>query len=94
MQVHWRHTLFVEIVLVLPLDRAHMQHMAPKLSLCEWNVLELGVGVDAGAVVEAHHLPALILGFFCGKKTSSVLFPPPTSKTPHALICSVSLTMR
>jgi hypothetical protein len=41
-----------------------------------------------------HHLPARILGFFGGKKTSSVIFLPPTTKTPHALICSISLTKR
>jgi hypothetical protein len=27
--VHWRHALLVHVVLVLPLERAHMQHMAP-----------------------------------------------------------------
>ncbi len=29
MQVHWCHTLLVNIVLILPLDRAYAQHMAP-----------------------------------------------------------------
>jgi hypothetical protein len=29
MHVHRHHALLVEIVLVLPLDRAHMQHLAP-----------------------------------------------------------------
>jgi hypothetical protein len=28
---------------------------------------------------------------FLAKKKSSVLFPPPATKTPHALICSVYL---
>ncbi len=32
--------------------------------------------------------------FLAEKKTSSVLFPPPTSKAPHTLICSISLTKR
>ncbi len=27
--VHWRHALLVHIVLVLPLERAHTQHMSP-----------------------------------------------------------------
>jgi hypothetical protein len=54
--VHRRHTFLVEIVLVLPLDRAHMQHMSPQLSFCEWDVLRLGAGVCIGAVVEARHL--------------------------------------
>jgi hypothetical protein len=36
----------------------------------------------------------LISGFFGGKKTSSVFFPPPTTKTPHALICFAYLAMR
>jgi hypothetical protein len=56
MQIDWHHTLFIDIALVLPLDRAHPQHMAPYLSLCEWNLFGLGVGVDARAVVEAWHL--------------------------------------
>jgi hypothetical protein len=30
--------------------------MAHQLSLCEWNVLQLGGGIEAGAVVEAGHL--------------------------------------
>ncbi len=27
--VHWHHTFLVKVVLVLPLDRAHTQHMSP-----------------------------------------------------------------
>ena len=27
--VHWRHALLVHVVLVLPLERANTQHMAP-----------------------------------------------------------------
>ncbi len=41
-----------------------------------------------------HYLPACILGFFGGKKSSSVLFLPPATKTPHALIRSIYLAMR
>jgi hypothetical protein len=54
--VHWCHALLVHVVLVLPLERAHTQHMAPLLSLREWNVLGLGAGICIGVVVEARHL--------------------------------------
>jgi hypothetical protein len=54
--VHRRHALLIHIVLVLPLERAHMQHMSPKLSLREQNVLRFGAGIRIGAVVEAQHL--------------------------------------
>jgi hypothetical protein len=27
--VHWHHALLVHVILVLPLERAHTQHMAP-----------------------------------------------------------------
>jgi hypothetical protein len=56
MHVHRHHALLVQIVLVLPLDRAHTQHMAPKLSLRERNILGLGAGICIGAVIEAQHL--------------------------------------
>ncbi len=54
--VHRSHTFLVEVVLVLPLDRAHTQHMSPQLSFREWDVLGLGAGVHVGAVEEARHL--------------------------------------
>ncbi len=59
--VHWCHALLVHVVLVLPLKRAHMQHMSPLLSLRERglrerDVLELGAGVRIGDVVEARRL--------------------------------------
>ncbi len=46
----------MEIVLVLPMDQTHPQYLTPQLSLCKWNVLQLGSGIEAGAVVEARHL--------------------------------------
>jgi hypothetical protein len=54
--VYRSHTFLVKVVLVLPLDRAHTQHMSPQLSLREWDILGLGAGVRVGAVVEARHL--------------------------------------
>jgi hypothetical protein len=38
--------------------------------------------------------PSAHFGLFGEKKTLSVLFPPPTTKTPHALIHSGYLAMR
>ncbi len=54
--VHRRHALLVHVVLVLPLERTHTQHMSPYLSLHERNILGLGAGICVWAVVEAQHL--------------------------------------
>ena len=54
--VHQHHALFVHVVLVLPREWTHTQHMSPYLSLHEWNVLGLGAGIQVWAVVEARHL--------------------------------------
>ncbi len=52
-----------------------------------------GAGATEGAAATTIR-PTRISELFGGEKTSSVLFPPPTTKTPHAVICSISLTKR
>jgi hypothetical protein len=54
--VHRRHALLIHVVLVLPLEMAHMQYMSPKLSLRERDVLGLGAGIGMGAVMKAWQL--------------------------------------
>jgi hypothetical protein len=47
----------MEIVLILPLDWAHLEHVTPQFSLRKQNVLGLvGTGVGTWGVVEAWHL--------------------------------------
>jgi hypothetical protein len=70
-----------------------------ELSECPPTVFHLQQPPDitTNVVSEAnpgHHLPGLILNFFGKKITTSVLFLPPTTKTPHALIHSIYLAMR
>ncbi len=42
------HAFLIEIVLVLPHEWTHTQHMSPQLSLREWNILRFGAGIALG----------------------------------------------
>jgi hypothetical protein len=51
-------------------------------------------GLHTNIIPQEHHLPTHISELFGGKKPSSVLLQPPTTKTPYVVICSVYLAMR
>jgi hypothetical protein len=56
MQVHGSHTLFLQVILVLPLVRTHPENVTCQISLGEWNIRWHHAGNVAWAVVPAGQL--------------------------------------
>jgi hypothetical protein len=54
--VHGSHTLFLQVILVLPLVRTHPENVIPQISLGEWNICRCHAGIVAWAVVPAGQL--------------------------------------
>ncbi len=54
--VHGSHTLFLQVVLVLPLVRTRPENMTCQISLGEWNICRRHAGIVAWAVVPAGQL--------------------------------------
>jgi hypothetical protein len=54
--VHGSHTLFLQVILVLPLVRTHPENMTCQISLGERNICRRHAGIVAWAVVPAGQL--------------------------------------
>ncbi len=54
--VHGSHTLFLQVVLVLPLVQTHPEKVTCQISLGEWNICQHHAGIVAWAVVPAGQL--------------------------------------
>ncbi len=55
-QVHGSHTLFLQVVLVLPLVRTHPENVTCQISLGEWNICRHHASVVTRAVTPAGQL--------------------------------------
>ncbi len=56
MHVHGSHTLFLQVILVLPLVQTHPENVTHQISLGEWNICQRHAGVVAWAVVPVGQL--------------------------------------
>jgi hypothetical protein len=56
MHVHGNHTLFLQVVLVLPLVQTHPEIVTCQISLGEWHICRRHAGIVAQAVVPAGQL--------------------------------------
>ncbi len=56
MHVHGSHTLFLQVVLVLLLVRAHLENVTCQISLGEWNICQRHASIVTWSVVPAGQL--------------------------------------
>jgi hypothetical protein len=56
MHVHGSHTLFLQVVLVLPLRQTHPENVTRQISLGEWNIRRRHASIVIWAVVPSGQL--------------------------------------
>jgi hypothetical protein len=56
MHIHGSHTLFLQVVLILPLVRKHPENVTRQISLSEWNIRRCHASNVAWAIIPAGQL--------------------------------------